>query len=151
MTTLTRIQKVVYLQAVELFTYCNAEQMMRIAGIARQRDLAANEKIYSINDPAEAMYCVVEGVVRLRDEQDHERQIGSRGTFGVTEILSDRLRRNDAQAQTPTVALVIDAEDFFDLLSNNVEIVRALFRQLLRQPEPYESLHESETPRLATG
>ena len=155
LTTLTRIQKVVYLQAVELFTYCKAEQMMRIAGIARQKNLAAGERIYAVNDPAEAMCCVVEGTVELRDARGVKRQVGSRGTFGVTEILSDRLRREDAWAESPTVALVIDAEDFFDLLSNNVEIVRALFRQLLRQPdtEPdsFESLHASETPRLATG
>lgn len=151
MTTLTRIQKVVDLQAAELFTYCNAEQMMRIAGIARQQNLAAGEKIYSVNDPADGMCCVVEGLVKLRDETGGLRRIGSRGTFGVTEILSDRLRREDAWAETPTVALVIDAEDFFDLLSNNVEIVRALFRQLLRQSEPSESLHETQTPRLAAS
>ncbi len=151
MTALTRIQKVVCLQAVELFTYCNAEQMMRIAGIARQKNFVAGEPIYTINDPAEAMCCVVEGVVKLRDDRRIERQVVSRGTFGATEILSDRLRREDAWAETATVALVIDAEDFFDLLSNNVEIVRALFRQLLRQPELNESLHESETPRLAAG
>jgi CRP-like cAMP-binding protein len=30
-----------------------------------------------------------------------------------------------------TRVLVIEAEDFFDLLSNNIEIVRALFRTVL--------------------
>ena len=151
MTTLTRIQKVVYLQAVDQFTYCNAEQMTRIAGIARQRNLDAGELIYSTNDPAEAMFCVVEGSVTLRDAAGNDRRVGSRETFGVTEILSDRLRREDACAETPTVALVIDADDFFDLLSNNVEIVKALFRQLLRQPEAIENLHEPAPPKLAAS
>ena len=58
---LTRIQMVVYLQAVDLFTYCTAEQMVRIAAIARQQRFKANEKIYASNDPADAMYCVAEG------------------------------------------------------------------------------------------
>ncbi len=151
MTTLTRIQKVVYLQAVDLFTYCNAEQMMRIAGIARQRNFADGEKVYSVNDAAEAMCCVVEGAVTLRQSTGGERRIESRQIFGVSEILSDRLRSEDAWADTDTVALVIDAEDFFDLLSNNVEIVKALFRQLLRQPETFENLHETTTPHLAMG
>lgn len=150
-TTLTRIQKVVYLQAVDLFTYCNAEQMMRIAGIARQKNLAAGEPVYSINDPAEAMCCVVEGTVQLRSAAGEVRRIGSRETFGVNEILSDRLRREDARAETATVALVIDADDFFDLLSNNVEIVKALFRQLLRQPQTIESFHEPPTATLAAS
>ena len=150
-TTLTRIQMVVYLQAVDLFTYCNAEQMMRIAGIVRQESFEEGERIYAINDPAEALYCVVEGTVGLRAENGAERRVGGRETFGASEILSDRLRSEEAWAERPTTALVIDAEDLFDLLSNNVEIVKALFRQLLRHPETFEHLHEPATPRLAAS
>lgn len=150
MTKLTRIQMVVYLQAVDLFTYCNAEQMMRIAGIVRQASFAEGEGIYAINDPADAMYCVIEGAVGLRSEAGVERHVGDRETFGANEILSDRLRGEEAWAEAPTMALVIDAEDLFDLLSNNVEIVKALFRQLLRHPESLEHLHEPTTPQLAT-
>ena len=47
---------VVYLQAVDLFTYCTAEQMVRIASIAQQQDFVAGEKVYTANDPADAMY-----------------------------------------------------------------------------------------------
>ena len=151
MTTLTRIQMVVYLQPVDLFSYCNAEQMVRIAGIARQRNFAAGERIYSVSDPADAMYCVIEGAVRLEDARGVERRFEARDTFGASEILSDRLRREDAWAETATTTLEIDAEDLFDLLSNNVEIVKALFRQLLRQPETFDNLHEPSTPQLAAS
>ena len=150
MTTLTRIQMVVYLQAVDLFNYCNAEQMVRIASIARQRNFAPDERIYSVNDPADAMYCVIEGAVRLEDSGGAERRFEARSTFGASEILSDRLRCEDAWAETATTTLEIDAEDFFDLLSNNVEIVKALFRQLLRHPETFESLHETATQLAAS-
>ncbi len=139
---------VVYLQAVDLFTYCNAEQMMRIAGIVRQESFSQGTQIYAINDPAEAMYCVVEGAVGLRGESGALRRVESRETFGANEILSDRLRGEEAWAEAPTMALVIDAEDLFDLLSHNVEIGKALFRQLLRHPESFEHLHEPATPHL---
>jgi len=131
---LTRIQMVVYLQAVDLFTYCTAEQMVRIASIVHQRHFAAGEKIYAANDPAEAMYCVAEGRVRLHGLDGEQRDVEAKGTFGVQEILSDRLRSEEAWALTDALALAIEAEDFFDLLSNNIEIVKALFRQLLRHP-----------------
>ncbi len=136
MAPLTRIQMVVYLQAVDLFAYCSAEQIVRIAGIADQQRFARGERIYSANDPAEALCCVVEGEVQLTSSQGRERTIGPKGTFGVREILSDRLRSEDAWAAADTAVLAIDADDFFDLLSNNIEIVKALFRQLLRQPRP---------------
>ncbi len=141
---LTRIQMVVYLQAVDLFTYCTAEQMVRIAGIARQQRFKANEKIYASNDPADAMYCVAEGEVCLESSEGGVRTVGPKQTFGVQEILSDRLRREDAWATSETLALVIETEDFFDLLSHNIEIVKALFRQLLRQKE------ETTTDEFAT-
>ena len=34
-------------------------------------------------------------------------------------------------ALTDTRLLIIEAEDFFDLLSNNIEIVKALFRTVV--------------------
>ena len=135
---------VVYLQAGELFTYCTAEQMVRIASIARQRNFVAGEEIYSANDPAESMYCIAEGAVTLA-HPDGERHLGPKEIFGVEEILSDRLRGEAARAREDTVALAVDAEDFFDLLSNNIEIVKALFRQLLRHP------NRSVTPTEAGG
>ncbi len=134
MTPLTRIQMVVHLQTVDLFAYCSAEQVVRIAGIARQQRFQSGERVYAANDPAEALYCVVEGEVCLSSQQVKTRLIGTRETFGGEEILSDRLRGEDARAETDALVLAIDADDFFDLLSNNIEIVKALFRQLLRQP-----------------
>ncbi len=147
MTALTRIQMVVYLQAVDLFAYCTAEQMVRIASIAQQRNFAAGEEVYNPNDPAEAMYCVAEGSVVLTSPEGAERRVGAKGFFGVAEILSDRLRAEEARAEDDTVALVIDAEDFFDLLSNNIEIVKALFRQLLRPPQGSEGGRTQEERR----
>ena len=134
MNELTRIQMVVYLQAMDLFSHCTAEQMVRIASIARQRRFPAGDTIYAASDPPEAMYCVAEGCVRLAPPHGGERRVGAKGVFGVEAILSDRLRIENAEAVEDTLALVIDAEDFFDLLSNNIEIVKALFRQLLRPP-----------------
>jgi CRP-like cAMP-binding protein len=131
MDRLTRIQMAVCLQGVDLFTYCNAEQMMRIACIAQQCSFAPREVIYRAQDPAESMYCVARGSVCLSTD-GHSSKVGPAGTFGVAEILSDRLRQAKATALEETLTLAIDTEDFFELLSNNIEIVKALFRQLLR-------------------
>jgi CRP-like cAMP-binding protein len=80
------------------------------------------------------MYCIAEGSVVLRSPEGGERRVGPKEIFGVEEILSDRLRGENARAAEDTLALAVDSEDFFDLLSNNIEIVKALFRQLLRNP-----------------
>jgi CRP-like cAMP-binding protein len=128
---LARIEKVVVLQSSDLFAFCKAEEVLRIAAIARERHFAAGERIYETNDPADTLYCIVHGSVRLDSAQGGVRIAGPLNCFGMVEILSGRLRAGGAIAEADTLALAIDAEDFFDLLSRNVEIVRALFRQLL--------------------
>jgi len=89
--------------------------------------------IYREGDPADALYFVVRGSVRVKPSNDEERLLGPGETFGATEILSGRLRSGSATVEKETLVLAIEAEDFFDLLANNIEIVKALFRQLLER------------------
>jgi CRP-like cAMP-binding protein len=138
---LARIETVVVLQAVELFSACTAEQILRISGIAQQRSFDAGEVIYRSSEPADALYCVVRGKVRLSGD-DASAVVGPLQTFGVSEILSGRLRTSDAKGEEETLVLAIGAEDFFDLLANNIEIVKALFRQLLEDGDSNAELED---------
>ena len=53
----------------------------------------------------------------------------------MREILSGQLRSHEAVAEEDSLVLAITAEDFFDLLSHNIEIVKALFRRILEAQE----------------
>jgi CRP-like cAMP-binding protein len=128
---LAGIEIVVFLQSADLFAYCKAEEILRIARISQPREVAAGERVYEPNDPADALYCVVRGEIALDTDGREVRRVGPLGAFGVAELLSGRLRRSRATADGAALLLVIDAEDFFDLLSSNIEIVKALFRKML--------------------
>ncbi len=134
MPELTRIQAVVFLQSCDLFSFCRADEILRIAGIAEERRFRAGEKVYVENGPADVLYCVVQGEVSLRGSQG-ARLAGPLHTFGVRDILCGRLRGEDAEARVDSLVLAIEAEDLFDLLSNNIEIVKALFRHVLQDRE----------------
>jgi CRP-like cAMP-binding protein len=129
--SMTRVERVMLLRSIALFKFCSVEETVRIAAIAERVAFAAGQEIYRANETARSLYCVVEGRVRLHDARGQERMVGPREAFGVLEILSGRLRRNTAHALEGTTALAIAADDFFDLLSNNIEIVKALFREIL--------------------
>lgn len=131
MATLTRIQMAMHLQSLDLFAFCTAEQMMRMASIARQRRFPAGEVIFHAEDAVDSLYCVIEGQVTLSCDEG-ERRVHAPGTIGVREILSGYPRNETATAVSETLVLAFDGEDLFDLLSNNIEIVKALFRKLLR-------------------
>ena len=133
MKPLAQIEKVLLLRGADLFSQCNAEAVVRIASIAAERRFEGGATIYGVGDPADALYFVVSGRVDVAESNDGERVLGPRETFGVREILSGRLRSTRARAVEPTVTLAIEADDFFDLLSHDIEIVKALFREMLAE------------------
>lgn len=135
-TDLAAIERVVVLQTTDLFHFCRAEEVLRISALTHEGQFAAGETIYERKQPADTLYCVVRGAVRLDGPQAVDTRVGPLQTFGAAEILTGRLRTETAKAETDTLVLTIDAEDFFDLLANNIEIVRALFRQLLDAERP---------------
>jgi CRP-like cAMP-binding protein len=128
---LARIETVVFLQSVDLFSYCKAEEVLRIAAIAQERSFAAGERIYSVNDPSDTLFCVVRGVVKSQSSNGGSQVFPPLSTFGGIDILRGRLRTDTATAETDCLLLAIETEDFFDLLSNNIDIVKALFRHLI--------------------
>jgi CRP-like cAMP-binding protein len=125
---LASIEKVVFLESVVLFSYCTGDELVRIEAIARERRFDSGEVVYRADEPADALYCVVSGEVTVEEPERQPRPVGPTAPLGVAEILSGRLRQGTATASRESVLLKIDAEDFFDLLSNNIEIVKSLFR-----------------------
>lgn len=133
---LARIEAVVALQGMDLLAHCKAEEILRIAAIANERSFTAGEVIFRPLEPAERLFCVVRGRVRLVGADGAAGEVGPLQTFGVLAILSGRLRSKEATALQDTLTLTVEAEDLFDLLSNNIEVTRALFRYLLQRPAP---------------
>jgi CRP-like cAMP-binding protein len=130
---MTGIEKVIFLRGIEPFSVCRADEALRLAAIADERRFGSGEVIFSADDAGDACYCLVEGSVNLADPAGNMRTVSAPATLGLVEILSGR-----RWAETATVAseggvraLALEAEDLFDLLSNNVEIVKSLFRALL--------------------
>lgn len=131
MSELARIETVVFLQSVDLFSYCKAEEVLRIAAIAQERSYSDAEKIYGVNDPSDALFCVVRGLVKVDGGNGGSQSYPPLSTFGGIDILRGRLRTDTAIADGDCLLLAIETDDFFDLLSNNIDIVKALFRHLI--------------------
>jgi CRP-like cAMP-binding protein len=131
MPELAGIETVLFLQSVDLFRFCSAEQILRLAAIAHERNFVAGSRIFDPDEPARVLFCVVRGQVELTGGDGPVQAIGPLGTFGVEEILGGRQRTRAARATADTLTLAMEAEDFFDLLAHNIEIVKALFRRFL--------------------
>jgi CRP-like cAMP-binding protein len=130
---LARIETVVVLQSVDYFAACTAEEVLRIAAIAKERSLTPGEELFRDRDPAERLFCVVRGEVEVQDRSGRTAALGPLQTLGLLDLLSGRLHSTTARSRGGALVLEIDAEDFFDLLSNNIELVKSLFRHLIQR------------------
>lgn len=133
MAELARIETVVLLQSVDFFSACTAEEVLRIASIAHERRVGAGEELFRERDPADTLYCVVRGEVEVRGRDGRIEVAGPLQTAGLFDLLSGRLHGGRALARTDALLLAIQADDFFDLLSNNIELVKSLFRHLIHR------------------
>lgn len=135
MPELARIESIVFLQSVDFFTFCSAEEILRLASIAHERHVAADEQLYKAHEPANRVYCVVKGKIHVTDAAGNQHAAGPLQTLAILDILSGRLHTGSAIAAADSLVLEIEAEDLFDLLSNNIEIVKSVFRHLIHRLE----------------
>lgn len=133
---LTTIEKVHFLSQVDIFANATTEELLRIAGITEEIAVGPNATLFREGDPGDALFFLVSGSARLtKCGSDVEGTVRSREPLGTFSILTREPRLYTATASEPTVALKIEREDFYDLLSQNIEIVQGIFRLLTRRIE----------------
>lgn len=130
---LTVIEKVVFLQDIDAFAEIPIEQLTHIASITEEVSLEPDDTLIKQDEPAEALYFIVEGKIRmLRNERSIE--VGKKDVIGAWSLFDDELPNFfTAVALEPTLLLRIDREDFLDIVADYVEITEGIFKSLARR------------------
>ena len=133
---LTIIEKVIFLQDIEdkLFAEITTEQLSHIASITEEIELEKDTTIIQQDEPAETLYFVVEGKVRLHRDGRDIKVVGEKEDFGLWSLL-DNEQPNIATATTlePTRLLKIDIEEFYEVVADYVEITQGILKSLARR------------------
>lgn len=131
---LTTLQKAEFIRGLELFSRATVEELFSLASITRELDFAAGETIFREHDIGDTLYLVVQGKVELTSQRESFREVvGPRQSFGLYSVLTREPRSATANALEDTFALCIESEDFYNLLSNNMEIVVSIFKHLVQK------------------
>ena len=128
---LTTIEKVISLQEVDLFSEVSTEELAYLAAIVTEEEHVSGETIYSWKDPADSMYLVVDGCVRLHRDGLEITVADAGETFGTWALFDDEPRVSAATAVEDSRLLKIHREDFIDLLADNVEITQGVLKALV--------------------
>ena len=130
---LTVIEKVLLLQNIDLFSYVTSEQLSFFAGIAEEVTIKPARILYRENDAPDGLYVVVSGSVGMHRGQEEIDRMGPNTSFGVWALFDDSPRLTTAKAIEESRLLFVSRDDFYEVLSDHVDIVEGLFKHLVQR------------------
>ncbi len=133
MPELNIVEKVIALEAVELLRNLTPEQLSRIATIAQEVKHAPGKTILEPTQPLDALYVIVDGSIELKRDSEVLHTAGQNEVLGAWALFDEDPMPVTATTVEDTRLLRIGRDDFYDLLSDNVEITAAIFSTLVKR------------------
>ena len=127
------IEKVIFLQDIDVFKEVRTEDLSYLAMIAEEITYLPDNNLYEVNQAPDSLYLVIDGKVKLHREGQEISIIGPREAIGTWSLFDNQPRVATATALEETKVLRIDREEFYDLLSDHVRIAESVLRSLSRR------------------
>ena len=122
MAEMNIVEKVIALEGVDLLSGLQPDQLARIASIATEVRHAPGKVVLDPLKPLDALFVVLDGGVSL-----------ARDGVGAWALFDSEPMPVTATTIEDTRLLRISRDDFYELLSDNVEITTAVFATLVKR------------------
>ncbi len=114
-----------------LFTGLSEAQLMRVAAIARTVRLSAGASLFTVGDPADGLYCVSAGVVRIFLDNADGRELTitlceEGEVIGEVALLDGLSRSANAAALTDVELLFVGRRVFLELFDEEPGLSKAI-------------------------
>jgi CRP/FNR family cyclic AMP-dependent transcriptional regulator len=134
MANLNVVEKVIVLETVEMFQGMSPRQLARIAAIAQEVQFAPGEFVLDPAQHRNGLQVIVEGTAELRHGDETVSKVGSGHVLGMWSIFEDTDPMHiAARALEDIRALQINQDDFFELLSDDVDMTSTMFSSLVKR------------------
>jgi CRP-like cAMP-binding protein len=130
---LTIVDKVLCLQNVDIFNHTTTEDLAYIGSIAKELQLPEGTTIFKQDGPADSMYVIVSGRVKLDKNGQEILVAGEKEAFGTWALFDTEPYIMTATALEDVHLLKIEQDEFYDLLADHVEITQSIFRALVQR------------------
>ncbi len=130
---LTTIEKVIFLKSVDFFEHATIEQLGRIASLTEEVHFEPGETVFEEGGPGDSLYVLLTGQAVREKDGKVVLEIKEKEAFGTMGALDFHPRFYTTKAIDHVHAIKLDAKDFHDLLSLDIEMVEAVFRVLCRR------------------
>jgi CRP-like cAMP-binding protein len=131
--SMTVVERAIALRKVEAFRGVPIDQLAHIAASAREVDFAEGDLLFQEGEPPLSLFVMLEGRVRLVRAGKSFGEATAGEPLGTWSIFGDHPRRATAQVVEDARVLVLDREDFYEVVAEHVEITRSLVQDLVRR------------------
>jgi CRP-like cAMP-binding protein len=133
MAELNIVEKVIALEAVELLRNLTPEQLSRVASIAKEVAYPPGKVIFEAGKDIDALYVVMDGSVSISRNGEELLRARQNEVIGAWALFDDEPMKVTAVAAEDARLLRINRNDFYDLLSDNIEIAAEIFSTLVKR------------------
>ena len=130
---ISTVEKVLFLKSIDLFSQIPGEDLARVALIASEVDFEPGEALMTEGEIGDSMYLILTGEVEVLKGHSEVAGLGPKECVGEMAILDSEPRSATVRARTPTRALQVEREDFYDLLNERIDIARGIVKVLCRR------------------
>jgi CRP-like cAMP-binding protein len=133
MAELNIVEKVIALEAVDLLKNLSAEQLARIASIAREVKYPPGKVVLAPDTNPDALFIILDGAVAISREGVELHIAKENEVLGAWALFDPEPMAVSAKTVADTHLLRIGRDDFYDLLSDNSEITASIFAMLVKR------------------
>jgi CRP-like cAMP-binding protein len=121
-----------------LFAGCSEEDLLTIAQIAKEAEFGGDEVLFEQGDAGGQFFVLLDGRVDVSRDGKSIDTLRSGDFFGEIALITKAPRNATVTAIEPLRTLVIEAEDFRELLQQSPKVFYKVFVVLARRvpPEP---------------
>ncbi|NBB76462.1 MAG: cyclic nucleotide-binding domain-containing protein [Bacteroidetes bacterium] len=129
----TTIERVIFLQGIELFRDVPSEQLAHLAGITESVVFEPDEILFRESEPSRSLYLLIEGNVQLTRNGKVRTEIKESEAIGVWGFFDGGDRLMTATCTEESHFLKIDRLDFYDLLEERVHLSEELIKYFVKR------------------
>ncbi len=130
---LTAVERVLILKGADLLRDVGPRQLLRLADVAHEVEISKGDCIYREDDPADALYMLVEGRVRLETNGRATSEVGPGEAFGTWALVDDSARGHRAECLEDGLALALHRDEFYDVAAGDLTLLQHVLRALARR------------------
>ncbi len=124
------LEKTILLKTVNLFQTIPTEDLSNVAQIAEEEHFPARSSLFKEGDYGDSLYIIMDGDINIHKGDRHIALLSKGACLGEMALLDQEPRSADATTKTEATLLKITQEDFYEIMSSNIEIMQGILKLL---------------------